>query len=233
MSHFAAMPDRFDLSKPAHESLLTSQSMAEHDALDPERRPEDFQPDDWSAIVSRIRSNDATAMEDLYAVFARGIRYFILRNLGPDELDDRVHDCFILVAEAIQNGELRDPARLMGYVRTVVKRYIATTIEVAVQQRRAQVDYEDNLFCLSDWKEDPERAVMSRQRAEIAQKVMQGISNRDREILHRFYVDEQPPEQICDEMGLSFNQFRLLKSRAKKRFGTLGQRVAKGLGRKI
>jgi len=198
-----------------------------------ERRPEDFQADDWSVIVSRIQANDASAMEDLYGIFARGIRYFILRNLGPDELDDRVHDCFILVTQAIQNGELRDPARLMGYVRTVVKRYIANTIESTVQLRRAHVDYEDNLFCLSDWKEDPERAVMTRQRAEIARKVMEGISTRDREILRRFYVEEQAPEQICGEMGLSFNQFRLLKSRAKKRFGTLGQRVAKGLGRKI
>ena len=233
MSASAAMPHRLLPSKSAPESLLTSQEMADRRDLNPQRRPEDFHPEDWSEIVSRIRANDSAAMEDLYAIFARGIRYFILRNLGPDELDDRVHDCFILVAEAIQNGELRDPARLMGYVRTIVKRYIATAIETNVQLRRAQVGYEDNLFSLSDWKENPEKAVMTRQRVEIAQKVMQGISTRDREILHRFYVDEQSPEQICDEMGLSFNQFRLLKSRAKKRFGTLGQRVAKGLGRRI
>jgi DNA-directed RNA polymerase specialized sigma24 family protein len=59
---------------------------------------------------------------------------------------------------------------------------------------------------------------------------MQGISRRDREILRRFYVEEQPQEMICEEMGLSYNQFRLLKSRAKARFGELGKRVAAGLG---
>jgi hypothetical protein len=31
-------------------------------------------------------------------------------------------------------------------------------------------------------------------------------------------------------MGLSYNQFRLLKSRAKARFGELGKRVAAGIG---
>jgi hypothetical protein len=31
-------------------------------------------------------------------------------------------------------------------------------------------------------------------------------------------------------MGLSYNQFRLLKSRAKARFGELGKRVAAGVG---
>ncbi|MDE3196845.1 MAG: sigma-70 family RNA polymerase sigma factor, partial [Acidobacteriota bacterium] len=76
------------------------------------------------------------------------------------------------------------------------------------------------------------RALLDRQRFEIASRVLQGISHRDREILNRFYVEEQSPDQICDEMGLSFNQFRLLKSRAKKRFGSLGQRLAKGLERK-
>lgn len=169
-------------------------------------------------------------MEELYAVFGKGIRYFLLRNLGADELDDRVHDCFVIVAQAIQNGELRDPARLMGYVRTVVKRQIAANIEVAVTRRRTQVDYEDTLFTLTDWRDNPERSLQARQREDIARRVMNGVSRRDREILHRFYVEEQSQEQICREMDLTYNQFRLLKSRAKARFGELGKRMAAGVG---
>ena len=61
-------------------------------------------------------------------------------------------------------------------------------------------------------------------------KVLRGISARDREILTRFYLYEQTQEQICAEMNLSETQFRLLKSRAKARFGELGKR---SLGRKI
>ncbi|HZL55621.1 MAG TPA: sigma-70 family RNA polymerase sigma factor [Bryobacteraceae bacterium] len=194
-------------------------------------QPVAFEVKDWARIVTRIREGDAAAMEELYAIFARGIRYFLLRNLGTEELDDRVHDCFVIVTEAITNGELRDPARLMGYVRTVVKRHIASTIETAVSQRRTHADYEENLFTLADWKEDPEQAIMTRQREEIARKVMDTISRRDREILSRFYVEEQSQDRICQEMGLSYNQFRLLKSRAKTRFGALGRRVAMGMGR--
>jgi RNA polymerase sigma-70 factor (ECF subfamily) len=50
------------------------------------------------------------------------------------------------------------------------------------------------------------------------------LSDRDREILTRFYLDEQTQEQICGEMNLTETQFRLLKSRAKARFGELGRR---------
>jgi RNA polymerase sigma factor (sigma-70 family) len=169
-------------------------------------------------------------MAELYAIFAKGIRYFLLRNLGPDDLDDKVHDCFVIVTQAILNGDLREPERLMGYVRTVVKRQIAASIDVAVQQRRNRVDFEESLFTLSDWRENPERNVIAMQRAELARKVLNGVSRRDRDILNRFYVLEQTQEQICAEMGLSYNQFRLLKSRAKARFGEMGKRLAAGAG---
>src|SRR6266851_4698063 len=45
-----------------------------------------------------------------------------------------------------------------------------------------------------------------------------------REILTRFYLYEQSQDQICSEMGLTLTQFRLLKSRAKGRFGELGRK---------
>lgn len=185
-----------------------------------------FEVPDWAGTVDRIRAGDPLAMTELYAVFTHGIRYLLLRSLGVEELDDRVHDCFVIVTEAIRSGELRDPARLMGYVRTVVRRHIAASIEEAIHRRRTTVEFEDSVFTVSDWKDNPEQNLQARQRAEIARRVFQGVSRRDREILHRFYLLEQPQERICEDMGLSYNQFRLLKSRAKARFGKLGQRLA-------
>jgi RNA polymerase sigma factor (sigma-70 family) len=204
--------------------------MAPEQDLPAEERPDALQVPNWAALVSGIREGDSAAMSELYGIFAKGIRYFLLRNLGPEDLDDKVHDCFVIVTQAIQNGDLREPERLMGYVRTVVKRQIAASIDIAVQQRRTRANFEDSMFAVSDWRDNPERTVIARQRAEIAHKVLNGVSRRDREILNRFYVLEQSQEQICAEMGLSYNQFRLLKSRAKARFGELGKRMAASAG---
>lgn len=217
------------------QNLVTSQTKAQIMVPDelshPEaRRPDALRATDWARLVQRIHDGEAAAMEELYAIFAKGIRYFLLRNLGPEDLDDKVHDCFLIVTQAIRNGDLREPDRLMGYVRTVVKRQIAGSIDLAVQQRKTRVEFDDALLSVSDWRENPERTVLDRQRAEIARKVMSTVSQRDREILNRFYVQEQTQEQICADMGLSYNQFRLLKSRAKARFGELGKRMAAGLG---
>ena len=214
--------------REAGELNTSNQPMEEQRSPDHDQSvAQPFDMPDWAGTVDRIRAGDPIAMTELYTVFTRGIRYLLLRSLGVEEVDDRVHDCFVIVAEAIRSGELRDPARLMGYVRTVVRRHIAASIEDAISRRRTTVEFEDSAFSVSDWKNNPEQNLLARQRAEIARRVFNGVSRRDpREILRRFYLLEQPQELICQEMGLSYNQFRLLKSRAKARFGKLGQRLA-------
>jgi RNA polymerase sigma-70 factor (ECF subfamily) len=118
---------------------------------------------------------------------------------------------------------LRDPERLMGYVRTVVRRQVAGHIEDAVQERRYHADLEGTLV-LADHHPDPERGAIENQNEEVARRVLNSIGKRDREVLIRFYLNEQAPEVICRDMGLTETQFRLIKSRAKARFGELGKR---------
>lgn len=187
----------------------------------PQAQPPAHTP--WADLVERIRNDDASAMEELYRVFSRGIRFYLCRQLGPQDLDDRVHETFLTVTQSIRRGDVREPERLMGYVRTVVRRQVAAYIEEISAQRRQQTDLDCGL-AVSDGGVDPEKAAIERQNQDIAWRVLNAISARDREILIRFYLHEQTPEQICREMNLTETQFRLLKSRAKARFGELGRR---------
>jgi RNA polymerase sigma factor (sigma-70 family) len=177
----------------------------------------------WNELVERIKAGDPKGLEELYAIFSRGIRFYLCRQLGAQELDDKVHDTFLIVAQAIQRGELREPERLMGFVRTVVRRQVAAYIDTVVQTRREQMDL-DSGVAIADRSEDPEQKAMDTERSLIMLRVLNGMSARDREILTRFYLREQSPEQICREMKLTETQFRLLKSRAKARFAELGRR---------
>ena len=177
---------------------------------------------DWQSLVERIQSGDPDGMKELYRLFSRGIRFFICRHLGPQELDDRVHDTFIVVVEAIQRGELREPERLMPFVRTVVRRVVAANINRAIQQRRDHAEF--NSDTTADRRFTPEETAIHKQNEQIAFSVLRSISSRDREILTRFYLLEERPEEICENMELTENQFRLLKSRALQRFIQQGKR---------
>ncbi|MCE5311273.1 MAG: sigma-70 family RNA polymerase sigma factor [Acidobacteriales bacterium] len=178
---------------------------------------------DWAALVKSIQTGDPQGMETLYNVFARGVRFYLCRQLGPQELDDKVHDVFLIVVNAIRRGEVREPERLMGFVRTVARRQVAAHIDRAVQRRKDQVDVESGVR-LVDWRLNPEQDAIAKQREELMERILRSVSRRDREILTRFYLQEQPQEQICLEMHLTETQFRLLKSRAKSRFSELGRK---------
>jgi RNA polymerase sigma-70 factor, ECF subfamily len=177
----------------------------------------------WSALVDRIHAGDESAMEELYSTFARGIRYYLCRHLGMQELDDKVHDTFLIVVQAIRKGILREPERLMGFVRTVVRRQVAAFIDQSIHNRRDLADLEVGSR-IPDVGRNPEAQLMENERNQFMLQILRGISARDREILTRFYLYEQPQEQICEEMRLTETQFRLLKSRAKARFGELGRK---------
>jgi RNA polymerase sigma-70 factor, ECF subfamily len=179
--------------------------------------------ENWLGLVESIKRGERAGMEELYRVFSRGVRFYLCRQLGPQDLDDKVHDTFVIVVQAIRKDELREPERLMGFVRTVVRRQVAAQIDRSVQSRREQAELETTA-AVSDNRNTPEEAAIERQHEEVAEAVLRSISGRDREILTRFYLLEQGQEEICEEMNLSETQFRLLKSRAKARFGELGRK---------
>jgi RNA polymerase sigma-70 factor, ECF subfamily len=178
---------------------------------------------EWIELVDRIRLSETDGMADLYELFSKGIRFYLCRQLGPQELDDKVHDTFVVVVQAIRRGELREPSRLMGFVRTIVRRQVAAHIDKVIHTRREQIDLESTVR-LADPEGNPEEKAMFGQRTELINRVLGELSERDREILTRFYLLEQSQDQICSEMALTETQFRLLKSRAKARFGELGKK---------
>jgi RNA polymerase sigma factor (sigma-70 family) len=177
----------------------------------------------WAELVGRIQNGDPAAMEELYRIFHKGIRFYLCRQLGTQEIDDKVHDTFLIVVQAIQRGDLREPERLMGFVRTIVRRQVAAYIDTVVHSRREELDIEVG-GRVPDMRSNPEQVLAVRQRIDIMRKILGELCPRDREILTRFYLHEQTQEQICEDMNLSETQFRLLKSRAKTRFGELGKK---------
>jgi RNA polymerase sigma-70 factor (ECF subfamily) len=176
-----------------------------------------------AVLVERIRTGETDGMEELYQLFLKGIRFYLCRQLGTQELEDKVHDTFVVVVQAIRRGELREPERLMGFIRTIVRRLVAAHIDRAVHSRKDRIDVDSGLNII-DPATNPEENAVFQQRVELIKHVLAEMGDRDREILTRFYLREQGQAQICSEMDLSETQFRLLKSRAKARFGELGKK---------
>ncbi|HZQ54195.1 MAG TPA: sigma-70 family RNA polymerase sigma factor [Bryobacteraceae bacterium] len=180
----------------------------------------------WTEIVAQIQAGDPAGVEQLYRVFTRGLRYILARQVAPQDVEDKMHEILLIVVRAIQSGDLREPERVMGFVRAVMSRQIAHYIDGAVRKRQRESDPESPPY-IPDVRLSPEQEILKKERVEIMKETLETMAPRCREILERFYLREQRPEQICREMSLTETQFRLLKSRAKAQLGDRGQRRLK------
>ena len=179
----------------------------------------------WHAIVSRIRAGDSAACEELYSTAFQDIRRWFLR-VGDPHADDRTHDTYLATILAIMKGDPRDPGRLPGFIRVMAHRQFCSSLRRRQKSRAREVAAEE--YALSDPNADLDSAILVRQKQGWVQSALRHLPARQRDILERFYVLDQDPRQICAEMRLSENQFRLLKWRAKSRFVAIAQRRMSG-----
>jgi len=182
-------------------------------------------------LVRRIRARDGEAETELYALLNKGIRYALMRQIRPlADVDDRVHEIFMVTLTAIREDRLRDPARLMGFVRSVVANQVATHITRTVRRREREIGADTAGVFLRDPRENPEEIAIHSERLQCARQMLAELCERDRTILLRFYVHGHSKEDIMADLNLTDTQFRLFKWRARARYDDL---VHKRLKRRV
>jgi len=164
-------------------------------------------------LVNRIRAGDTDGAAELYSALSGAAMPKLSRTVDSQVVHDKFHDMVVTVLEAIQNGSLREPSRVMGFAHTVTRRGVAAHIRNNISQRRRLVQMGPLEFP-TPVSESPEFATIETQRLDVLRNAVRKLRPRDREILGRFYFHEQSPQRICAEMGLTPTQFRLYKSRA-------------------
>lgn len=188
---------------------------------------------DWASLVERIRSGDASADAELCGKLG-SFRWYLKRNMNGDD-EDAFQELMMDLLIRIRRGDLREPARLIGFARVVARRKVAAYIDGQIQSRQSQQTV-DNLPWLADSGESPETAAIRREREEIIGRILEALPVREREILQRFYLLGHDAGRICAEMSLTYTQFRLIKTRVKARFTMLcANRLAarRGPGRNV
>jgi RNA polymerase sigma factor (sigma-70 family) len=185
----------------------------------PKSRPRT--PEECVRIVDGIRRGDSGAAAELYDTL-EDLHQRFRSALGPQEADDRYHDLLLAIVEGIRGGALREPSRLLAYAYGIAGNLMAAGMRHLCRSRQCLST--NASFRLTDPSPCPERLAIEHDSRSIARRVLAAMGKRDRELLVRFYLEEQPASRICQEMRLSETQFRLQKSRAKARLSTLLER---------
>lgn len=158
-----------------------------------------------------------------------GLRAQLARVIGSTDLaSDLLQDALVTALQKLRAGEISDPANLDGFVYRVALNHWRN-------QRRKDRLRTVHAERTSDPPEAlstnrPNAEVEADQWARLVKQLLQEVPRvRDRELLMRFYLQEESKEDLCRAYGLTDLHFNRVIHRARDRFRELLQR--RGLSR--
>jgi RNA polymerase sigma-70 factor (ECF subfamily) len=152
-----------------------------------------------------------------------GLRALILRRVrDADVAADILQDAAVTTLEKLRSGEIAHPENVGGYLYRVALNHLRNHR----RKDRGAVSSAERLDELRDAEDDPDWARVGRpQWATAARRMLEEMPvARDREVLVRFYLDDEDKERICRELQLSEEHFNRVIFRARNRFRELLER---------
>jgi RNA polymerase sigma-70 factor, ECF subfamily len=166
----------------------------------------------------------------LYLRYRRPLlQVFHHRRIDRHAADDLLQRTFLQAIKKIRTEGLDDPGNLGGYLyRTACK--LATAYWRGELSRRHENDRE-LLTNLKDEALSLEERLDHEQLAKHVRDLMDHLPvQRDREVLERFYLHEEPRTAIRESLQLTDMQFNQVLWRARQRFGDILRKAGLALG---
>jgi RNA polymerase sigma-70 factor (ECF subfamily) len=187
--------------------------------------PEPGEAEIAADLVRRIAAGDAAAEGELALRYSRGLLY-LLRRLGalPELAQDLQQEALRIALERLRRRELDEPAGLAGFLRGIARNLVLAERRKTAR-RRTDAD-DERLAQVAHPAPSPLAAVLKDEEAETVRRLIAELpTDRDRQLLLRFYVAEEEKGNICSDLGLDSLHFNRVLFRARQRFKELLERV--------
>lgn len=171
-----------------------------------------------ASIVQGIRAGDERAETRLVERYSKGLRYLLLRRTRDnDRAQDLLQDTLSIAIAKLREVDLENPERLAGYLRGIA---IRVALNAGRRWQREPYPMEGEAVAEIPDREPRQFDHVAREQTRTAvHKLLRSMPvKRDREILTRFYVEDQDKDEICRALGLDSLHFNRVLFRAKKRF---------------
>jgi hypothetical protein len=169
----------------------------------------------FADLVSEIQAGHPTTSERFHQLFGRGLQFLLSRALGawhPELLVNIESDVIAVVRETPGFA----PDRLLGLVHATFRGHLTDPIALSLKSNHqgGSPGTTMNMVSPPHLQEMAERAV----------ELLRDLSAQEREVLDRYYLQEQTPEEIRSAMHLDEIQFLSLMGTARRYFKALGSK---------
>ncbi len=186
-------------------------------------------------LVAAIRAGEQEAEEELVLRFRRGVAAVLRQMLGQRvDTEDLFQDTFRLALEKIRRGEVRQPDQLAGFISSLARNLAINLLRL---EKRRKTDQgldgfadpapEDGPLPLAlQMPESQLGRLLREEKARLVRRVLVEVgTERDRQLLFRYYLAEDDKDAICADLGLSDAHFHRVLYRARQRYRALYEKA--------
>lgn len=174
-----------------------------------------------SAEKVPVQGLDRAAIESLIAKQYTGLRLLILRRTGDAEVAaDLLNEAACTAWEKWQAGLIQRPEEIGGYIFQVAMNLLRNHRR-SVAERPDRRAAPEALGSLPDATEATDRWLEKKVALQVKRILLELRTPRDREILMRFYLQDQDKDAICRDLSLDADQFDKVLHRARGRLKEL------------
>ena len=174
-----------------------------------------------SDLVRRIAAGEERAETELVERCGPALR-FLARRFARDEADaeDLYQETLIVALEKIRSHEVREPERLGGFLRALAK-----NLSIQRYRRRAysaETPSAELPEAPDERQPNPLGGLLRRERTQLTRRLLAELKvSRDRDVLLRYYIGEEPSSRICADLGIDADHFYRVLHRARQRYRRL------------
>jgi RNA polymerase sigma-70 factor, ECF subfamily len=185
--------------------------------------PETPDPSAWTdaaKLVQEIQSGNPVAEAEFVRRYRRGVMVIVAKaGRGRVPVEDLCQDVLATALEKVRARAIRDPERLSGFIAGLARNVVMDHI----RKERSRGAIEARMPP-APTVHAPEAVnqLLQQEQATMVRAVLGELeSDRDREILFRFYLADDDKERICRDLGLTAVHFNRVLFRARERFREL------------
>lgn len=148
-------------------------------------------------LVKRLRSGDAGALQDFYALYSGSMSSVCGRYITDrDDMKDVLQECLIRIAEKIKDFEYRGPGSLRAWVTRIVINQSLKYLKARQAHEFARLDY--------DLPEEPEETEppLNDIPPEVIYRMIRELPAGYRTIFNLYVFEEKSHQEIAELLGI-------------------------------
>lgn len=166
--------------------------------------------------VRRLAAGDPETEVHFHKYFTQFLSIKLrARRMDSDAAGDILQETLYRVLKVIRTGSgVSHPERFGAFVNSVCNNVMLESGRKAAKNPDAGDDPPE----IHDKSVDLERSLITSERQNIVRKILDELSQKDRDILRMVFFEEADREEICQRLNVEPGHLRVLLHRAKGRF---------------